>query len=89
MRLIDASTGQMECRVCGSQHFANIRPASGGNYYRGSWRCLNGCRLPERSSNENAGAPSDESAPSKNLGGLGNGVRRFNGQAADAAPGGC
>jgi len=33
-------------RVCGSTHCANIRP--GGSYYRGSWQCQHGCRLPER-----------------------------------------
>ncbi len=45
MKLIDPSTGMMECRVCGSVHRASLR--SGGHYYRGSWQCLNGCRLPE------------------------------------------
>jgi hypothetical protein len=49
MKLLDPSTGMMECRVCGSVHLANIRPHSGGYYYRGSWQCQNGCKLPERS----------------------------------------
>jgi len=40
----------MECRVCGSRHFANLR--SGGHYLRGSWQCLNGCKLPARHSTE-------------------------------------
>jgi hypothetical protein len=48
MRLIDKSTGEMECRVCGSRHFANLRP--GGFFYRGSWQCIYGCRLGERES---------------------------------------
>lgn len=39
MRLIDSRTGQMECRYCGYTHWANIRPGSGGRYYRGSWQC--------------------------------------------------
>jgi hypothetical protein len=34
----------MVCRVCGKIHFANI--ARGGKYKRGSWQCVNGCKLP-------------------------------------------
>ena len=45
MKLIDASTGLMECKVCGSQHVASIRPNSNGNYYRGSWQCINKCQF--------------------------------------------
>ncbi|MCJ7444717.1 MAG: hypothetical protein MUO26_09350 [Methanotrichaceae archaeon] len=45
MKLLDASTGLMECKVCGAQHSANIKPDSGGNYYRGSWQCQYGCKL--------------------------------------------
>lgn len=48
MRLIDPRTGEMECKVCGARHLANIRPGSGGQFYRGSWQCQNGCRLPEK-----------------------------------------
>lgn len=48
MKLIDAGTGEMECKVCGSSHWANIKPRSGGRYYQGSWQCVNGCKLPER-----------------------------------------
>ncbi|MFQ6023996.1 MAG: hypothetical protein ACE5NW_14855 [Acidiferrobacterales bacterium] len=46
MRLLDPFTGLMECKVCGTRHAALIRPDSGGKYYRGSWQCLNGCKLP-------------------------------------------
>ena len=38
-------TGLMECRVCGHMHVANL--ASGGHYHRGSWQCVNGCRLED------------------------------------------
>jgi len=38
MQSVDASTGMMECRVCGAVHLANLR--SGGHYGRGSWQCL-------------------------------------------------
>ena len=37
MKLLDPSTGLMECRVCGSRHVANLR--TGGYYFRGSWQC--------------------------------------------------
>ncbi len=48
MRLLNESTGLMECKVCGARHFANLRPRSeGGGYYRGSWQCQNGCKLPK------------------------------------------
>ena len=39
MKLINASTGLMECRVCGYRHTASIKPGSGGKFYRGSWQC--------------------------------------------------
>ena len=48
MKLIDPHTGLMECKVCGSTHVANIKPDSGGKYYRGSWQCVNGCKLPDK-----------------------------------------
>ena len=59
MKLIDASTGLMECRSCGASHTANIMPQSGGRYYPGSWKCVHGCtmddvRLAERAEAEKA-----------------------------------
>jgi hypothetical protein len=48
MRLVDPSTGMMECKVCGAVHIASIKPMSGGCFYRGSWQCQYGCKLPER-----------------------------------------
>ena len=45
MRLIDPSTGLMECKVCGRMHWAMLR--SGGHYVRGSWQCIDGCKLPD------------------------------------------
>lgn len=46
MRLINAGSGLMECRVCGSQHNASLQSgldrADGvTRYYRGSWQCSN------------------------------------------------
>jgi hypothetical protein len=39
MKLIDPNTGLMECAVCGSRHFANIKPHSGGRFYGGARQC--------------------------------------------------
>ena len=46
MKLISLHTGMMECRVCGATHSANVRPNSGGHFYRGSWQCQHKCELP-------------------------------------------
>jgi hypothetical protein len=43
MKLVDVSTGLMECKHCGSQHYASIKPQSGGQFVRGSWQCVNAC----------------------------------------------
>lgn len=43
MKLVDPSTGEMVCKVCGAIHWASLR--SGGKYYRSSWQCHNGCTL--------------------------------------------
>jgi hypothetical protein len=48
MKLISPYTGEMECKVCGSVHFANIKPRSNGKYYYGFWQCINKCKLPEK-----------------------------------------
>ena len=42
MKLIDPSSGQMECRVCGAYHWANTKD---GNFQRGAWQCQHGCKL--------------------------------------------
>jgi hypothetical protein len=46
--VVNPWTGEMECKLCGSVHFASIKPMSGGKYYRGSWQCRYGCTLPDR-----------------------------------------
>lgn len=46
MKLVDDRTGRMQCKVCGSEHQANTKP--GGGFYRGSWQCVNECKLPEK-----------------------------------------
>src|SRR5665647_1023919 len=45
MKLIDPNTGRMQCRICGDEHYASLKPRSNGNYYRGSWQCRHGCKL--------------------------------------------
>lgn len=45
MRLVNPDTGLMECKVCGARHQAQVKPDSGGKFYRGSWQCPNGCRI--------------------------------------------
>ena len=45
MKLIDPNTGLMVCKVCGTKHWANIRPNSNGMYFRGSWQCQHGCMI--------------------------------------------
>jgi hypothetical protein len=44
MKLVEPHTGRMVCQVCGSEHYASIKPQSGGKFYRGSWKCVNGCK---------------------------------------------
>jgi hypothetical protein len=46
MKLIEPSTGLMECRVCGARHHANL--VEGGRFKPGSWQCAKGCKLPDK-----------------------------------------
>jgi len=54
MKLINPSSGLMECKVCGSRHLANLLPAykqkngKSGFYYYGSWQCIYKCKLPKK-----------------------------------------
>ena len=43
MKLVDPSTGEMVCKVCGAIHWAILK--SGGKYFRGAWQCQNGYTL--------------------------------------------
>ncbi len=49
MRLINASSGLMECRICGSIHYASLQSGAERadgvtRYYKGSHQCSNeGC----------------------------------------------
>lgn len=46
IKLIDPSSGLMECKVCGATHFASLQPDK-KRYYRGSWQCQNKCKIDE------------------------------------------
>ena len=52
MKLIDPYTSRMVCQVCGSEHYANFKPDSGGKFYRGSWQCVNKCKLEDKKGGE-------------------------------------
>lgn len=50
MKLIDPSSGLMECKVCGKRHIASLqsgfdRKDEVTRYYRGSWQCKDKCKL--------------------------------------------
>ena len=45
MELINEYTGEMKCKVCGSVHWASIKPRSNGRFYRGAWQCQYGCKI--------------------------------------------
>jgi len=50
MKLINASSGLMECRVCGCRHYASLQSGSERadgmtRYYKGSYQC-SGERCP-------------------------------------------
>lgn len=46
MKLVDGYAGMMECKVCGSVHYASLK--RGGGYVRGSWSCVHRCRMPTK-----------------------------------------
>lgn len=47
MKLVDPQTGLMECKKCGTRCSAQVKPNSGGKFYREAWRCPSGCRNEE------------------------------------------
>ena len=48
MKLLDVNSGLMQCKICGAQHCANIKPQSGGKFYRGAWQCQHGCKFEDK-----------------------------------------
>jgi hypothetical protein len=45
MKLVNESTGLMECLVCGAKHNAVMKPGADGKYLPENWECVNRCRL--------------------------------------------
>jgi rubredoxin len=42
MKIVDATTGKMQCKNCGATHFGQIKSGT-GKFYRSNWKCPNGC----------------------------------------------
>jgi hypothetical protein len=45
MKVVDESTGLMECLVCGAKHNAMMKPGADGKFLPENWECVNKCRL--------------------------------------------
>ena len=45
MKIVDESTGLMECLVCGAKHNAVMKPGPDGKYLPENWECVNKCSL--------------------------------------------
>jgi hypothetical protein len=45
MKVVDESTGLMECLVCGAKHNAVMKPGADGKFLPENWECVNKCRL--------------------------------------------
>jgi hypothetical protein len=45
MKMVDESTGLMECLVCGAKHNAVMKPGSDGKFLPENWECVNRCKL--------------------------------------------
>jgi len=45
MKVVDESTGLMECLVCGAKHNAVMKPGPDGKYLPENWECVNKCTL--------------------------------------------
>lgn len=53
MKVVNPHTGLMQCKVCGCYHSPEFR--AGGYFKRGSWQCLNGCKLEDLKSDQEEG----------------------------------
>jgi hypothetical protein len=45
MKVVDESTGLMECLVCGAKHNAVMKPGADGKFLPENWECVNKCKL--------------------------------------------
>jgi hypothetical protein len=45
MKLVDPSTGLLECLVCGEKRHAVMKPGADGKFLPENWECVNKCKL--------------------------------------------
>jgi hypothetical protein len=45
MKVVNESTGLMECLVCGAKHNAVMKPGADGKFLPENWECVNKCKL--------------------------------------------
>jgi len=45
MKMVDESSGLMECLVCGEKRHAVMKPGPDGKFMPENWECVNKCRL--------------------------------------------
>ena len=45
MKMVDESTGLMECLVCGERRHAVMKAGPDGKFLPENWECVNRCRL--------------------------------------------
>jgi len=45
MKIVDESTGLMECLVCGEMRHAVMKQGPDGTFLPENWECVNKCRL--------------------------------------------
>ncbi|HVP95855.1 hypothetical protein [Methanoregula sp.] len=41
--LINAHTGELKCKICGTTFYSPVKPIVGEVYYHSSFKCPNGC----------------------------------------------
>ncbi len=42
-RLINPDTGELQCKICGTIFFSEVKPLVGEVYYNNEYICPNGC----------------------------------------------
>ena len=42
-RLINPHTGELQCKICGTTFFSQVKPLVGEVYYETEYACPNGC----------------------------------------------
>lgn len=53
----EVGNGILQCKVCGQIGYPSLQSGTERKdgvtrYYRGSWQCPNGCKLPEKPKNQ-------------------------------------